>query len=70
MSTGDENTKREKLINTLYIAALTNAVLWALSIIALIFAIQRCPSAKGLFVILAGGIAAASAIIAVVQKQR
>ncbi len=70
MSTENETTRREKLVNTLYIAALTNALLWALSIIALIFVIQRCSSAKGLFVILAGGVAAASTIIAVVRKQR
>jgi hypothetical protein len=70
MNAEDESSSRKRLAHTLYMAALSNAVLWALSIIALIFVVRRCPSARGLFVILAGGVAAASAIIALLRKQR
>jgi hypothetical protein len=70
MGVGDEANSRRTLSRTLSMAALANAVLWALSIIALIFVMQRCPSAKGLFVILAAGLATASALVAVAGKQR
>ena len=59
MRVGDETSSRKTLFRTLSMAALANAVLWLLSVIALIFVIQRCPSAKGLFVILAAGLAVA-----------
>ncbi len=65
MSAGNEVGSR-----TLSTAALTNAVLWILSIVALILVTRRCPSAKGLFVILAVGLAAATAIFVTVRKQR
>lgn len=70
MSVGNETNSRKALFRTLFIAVLTNAVLWMLSVIALIFVLQRCPSAKGLFVIQAAGLASASAIIVVARKQR
>ena len=66
MDVGDDARSRK----TLSTAVLANAVLWVLSIIALIFVVRHCPSAKGLFVILAGGLATASALIAIVRKQR
>lgn len=70
MSAGDETKNRKTLSRTLSMAALANAVLWALSITALIFVMQHCPSAKGLFVILAAGLGTASALVAVLRKHR
>ena len=69
MSEEDGGTGDRGPARTLRMAALANAVLWALSIVALIFVVQRAPSAKGLFVILAGGTAVGSAIIALARKQ-
>jgi hypothetical protein len=70
MSAGDETNNRKPVSRTLSAAAIANAVLWVLAIIALIFVIQRCPSAKGLFIILAAGLAAASALLAMLRKPR
>lgn len=64
----DETRSRTEAARWLYRAALANAVLWALSIVALIFVVPRAPSAKGLFVILAGGTAVGTAIVALVRK--
>ncbi len=69
MSVGNETGNRRTPSRMLSMAALANAVLWALSIIALIFVIQRCSSAKGFFVILAVGLATALTLIAAVRKQ-
>ena len=64
----DETGSRQAGPRALYLAALANAALWVLSIVGLVFVMQRCPSANGLFVILAAGLAAAVALIASVQK--
>lgn len=42
--------------------------IWAISIIALAFVIQHSPSAKGLFPILTGGMAVATALISTIQR--
>jgi len=65
----NETNSRKTLSRALFMAALANEALWALSVIALIFVIRRCPSAKGLFVILAAGLVAASAITAALPKR-
>ena len=69
MDTGNEDNSRKTLSRTLSMAALANAILWILSIIALIIVMQQSSSPKGLFVILAAGLAVALAIISVVRKQ-
>lgn len=53
----------------LRMAALANALLWVLSIIALIVVMHRSSSPKGIFVILAGGVATALLILLAVPKQ-
>ena len=57
-------------IRGLYTLAMVNAGIWAISIIALVFVIQRAPSAKGLFVILAGGVAVSVSLLAALGKAR
>ena len=66
MGGGNEDNSRKTLSTT----ALANAILWVLSIIALIFVMQNSSSPKGLFVILAAGLSTALAIISVLRKQR
>ncbi len=70
MITRNLDNNRNSLSRTLSIVAFTNAILWVLSIIALIIIIQRAPSSKGLFVILAAGVGNALSIISIVRKQR
>ena len=70
MITENLDNNRKSLSRTLSIVAFVNAILWVLSIIALIFIIQSSPSAKGLFVILAAGLGSALSIISIVGKQR
>jgi len=69
MNTGNENGNRKTTPRTLRIATLSNALLWILSIIALIFIMQNNSSPKGLFVILAAGLATAVAVISAEQSQ-
>ena len=55
---------------SLYTLAMVNTAIWAISIIALVFVIQRAPSAKGLFVILAGGTGVSISLLSVLGKAR
>ena len=64
--TGDRN----KSIRGLWILAMVNSGIWAISIIALVFVMQHSPSAKGLFPILAGGSAVAIALVSALRKFR
>jgi hypothetical protein len=64
--TGDRN----KSIRGLWILAMVNSGIWAISIIALVFVMQRSPGAKGLFPILAGGSAVAIALVSALRKSR
>jgi hypothetical protein len=70
MGEGHENDSRSMLSRVLSMGAIANAVLWALSIIALVFVVQRCPSARGLFVILAVGLGTALVPLAVPRKEQ
>jgi hypothetical protein len=54
----------------LYTLAMVNTAIWAIAIIALVFLIQRAPSAKGLFVILAGGTGVSISLLAMLGKAR
>ncbi len=47
---------------------MVNSGIWAIAIIALVFVMQHAPGAKGLFPILAGGVAVATALISTVNK--
>jgi len=48
---------------------LVNAVMWGLSIVGLIFVLQRAASARGLFVIMAVGMAVASQLMVAVRQR-
>ena len=61
---------RHKRARNLWILAMVNSGIWAISIIALVFVIQHSPGAKGLFPILAGGSAVAIALLSALQKSR
>ena len=52
----------------LYTLAMVNTGIWALAIAALVFVIQRAPSAKGLYVILAGGTAVSIALVSRLRR--
>jgi hypothetical protein len=54
----------------LYPLAVVNVIIWAIAIIGLVFVIQRAPSAKGLFVILAGGVAVSVVLLSALGKAR
>ena len=68
--TEDVVTDRKRLARSMLVLAMVNAAIWAISIIALVFVIQRCPSAKGLFPILAGGSAVATLLISTILRNR
>jgi len=61
-------SKPTKSNRGLFTLAMVNSGIWALAMIALVFVIQRAPSAKGLYVILAGGIAVSVALITAIRK--
>jgi len=64
-SEAHESGKRMRGIYTL---AMVNAGIWALAMIGLVFVIQRAPSARGLYVILAGGSGVAIALVSAIGK--
>ena len=68
MSAEDGGSGGRGPVRSLRMAAFANVVLWALSIVALLFVVERSPSAKGLFVVLAGGTAVGTALLALVRK--
>ena len=57
-----------KELKALYTIAMVNIGIWAIGMIALVFVLQKCGSAKGLYVILASGIAVGIQIIALISK--
>lgn len=65
---GDISNK-DPLTRRLYTLALVNAGIWALSLIALIFVISRDPGAKGMFPILGGGAAVATALVSTIHRR-
>ena len=54
----------------LYTLAVVNTAMWALSVIALVFVVQRAPSARGLFVILGGGTTVPISLLSALGKVR
>ena len=69
MATENDINNKKTQSRTLSIVATTNAILWILSIVALIFIMQNSSSPKGLFILLAAGLSAALAIISALPKQ-
>ncbi|MFC1920379.1 hypothetical protein ACFLYQ_01490 [Chloroflexota bacterium] len=64
----DKNSSKQS--QALLISVLANAIVWVCSIIALILIMQNSSSEKGLFPILAGGLAVAVMLVSIVQKMR
>ncbi len=67
---GREDGSRTELARSLLTLAMVNTGVWAISIIALVFLIQRSPSAKGMFPILGGGTAVAVALLSAISKNK
>lgn len=65
-----ETDKSNKRIRSLWILAMVNSGIWALSIIALVFVLQHSPGAKRLFPILAGGAVVATVLLSALLKFR
>lgn len=61
---------RKDLARSISILAIANAGIWAISIIALVFVINHCPGAKGMFPILAGGSAVGVLLVSVVWRKK
>ena len=57
-------------IRGLYTAAMLNVAIWALAMIALVILLEKGGNIKGMFVILAGGVAVGIQIIALIAKLR
>ncbi|MBN2411232.1 hypothetical protein JXQ31_06020 [candidate division KSB1 bacterium] len=68
MNSGNEKNNKIGSLQTLLRAAVTNVILWILSIVALIFIMQYSSSPKGLFVILAIGLFTGLTIITLLRK--
>ena len=58
------------MARSLLTLAMVNAGVWAISMVALVFLIQRLPSARGMFPILAGGTAVAVALLSVISRNK
>jgi hypothetical protein len=57
-------------IRTQYTLGLVNVAMWLVALIALVFVIQRAPSARGLFVIIVSGMGASITLLSVLGKAR
>lgn len=66
----EETGDRNKHVRSLWILAMVNTGIWAISIIALVFVMQHSPGVKRLFPILAGGAAVAIALLSALLKSR
>lgn len=62
-----DNTDRTRSI---YILAMVNVAIWAIAMIALVFVIDDYPGARGMFPILAGGVAVGVSLIATIGRPR
>lgn len=66
----EETPKSGESTRGLYTLAMVNAGVWAVAMIALVFVIQRAPSAKGLFVILAAGVGVSVSLVSAIGRSR
>ena len=65
------NTKNEKAAGhprSLVPLALANSVIWILSVVALIVVLEKSSSPKGLFVLLAAGLAVSLSLLSALKK--
>ena len=68
MNSDNEKKSQKGSYQTLLRTAVTNVILWMLSVIALIFIMQKSSSPKGLFVILAMGLFTGLTMITLLRK--
>lgn len=64
----DDDLSRK--LKGLYVGAMVNAGLWAVAMIALVVLLQKGGNLRGMYVILAGGVAVGIQIIAGVARLR
>jgi len=62
------NASLEKQKRSMYILAMVNVGIWAISIIAMAFLMQHSPDVRMLFPILAGGVAIGVTLISTISK--
>jgi hypothetical protein len=66
----DTGPERTKLARSARILAMINVVIWGLAIVAMVVVMERGSSARGLFPILAGGVAVGISLISTVARLR
>ena len=66
MAYGNKDLKRKN--RRLYILAMVNVAIWAISLIAMVFLAKHAPIVKKLYPILAGGAGVGISIIATISK--
>lgn len=64
----DTSNTLEKQKRSMYILAMVNVGIWAISIIGMVFLMDHSPNVKMLFPILGGGIAVGVALISTISK--
>jgi hypothetical protein len=62
------NVTLEKQKRSMYILAMINVGIWAVSVIGMVFLIQDAPNVKMLFPILGGGISVGVVLISTISK--
>jgi hypothetical protein len=62
------NITLEKQKRSMYILAMINVGIWAISVIGMVFLIQDAPNVKMLFPILGGGISVGVVLISTISK--
>ena len=62
------NDSQSRALKSLKLLAFSNALIWVLALIGLVFVISRDPGAKGLFPVLAAGCAVGMAILSALPR--
>lgn len=65
-----ENTDTNQGLKRLYTLAMANASIWGISLVALIILLEGNGNPRGLYVILAGGMAVAIQLMSLISKLR
>jgi len=70
VTVSEKTSEKNKRLKSLWILAMVNCGLWAVSLIALVFVIQHSPGAKGFYTILAGGTVVSIILFSALLKYR
>ena len=62
------NNERRKQKKSLYTLAMVNSGIWAIALVALVILLEGHGNLRGMFVILAAGVAVAIQLIAVISR--